>query len=318
VWDADSGELVARVHHGSGVNWASFSPDGRRVITGGDDNRARVWDARTGEPCTPWLRHNGGVNGAAFSPDGLLVLTASSDNTARLWRLDANTCPLRAPTQPLLAQAAARPPSRWPSPDGRRVAVAEGDRAVRVCDAATGEPVGPPLRHSSPITHAAFSPDDARVVTTSDDNTARVWQADTGELLAPPLWHRGTVQVAAFSPDGRLVVTAGADQTARVWDAATGQPLTPPLPYTGPARSASFSADSRRAEVTGAGSTVWAWDLRRDDRPVADLMELARLLSGSRIDPARGLLPLEPEELEKEWQRVRSGGNALGPVVPPE
>jgi hypothetical protein len=63
---------------------------------------------------------------------------------------------------------------------------------------------------------------------------------------------------------------------------------------------------------------VWAWDLRRDDRPVADLMELARLLSGSRIDLARGLLPLEPEELEKEWQRVRPGPGGSRPGVPPE
>jgi WD40 repeat protein len=30
------------------VNYASFSPDGQRIVTASDDKTARVWDAATG------------------------------------------------------------------------------------------------------------------------------------------------------------------------------------------------------------------------------------------------------------------------------
>jgi WD40 repeat protein len=54
VWDLDSGELTALLRHPDVVNWADYSPDGRRIITGmgqGEDTAqdpyfgAWIWDA---------------------------------------------------------------------------------------------------------------------------------------------------------------------------------------------------------------------------------------------------------------------------------
>ena len=47
---------------------AAFSPDGRRVVTAGPDNTARVWNASTGQPVTAPLTHGQVVLQAGFSP----------------------------------------------------------------------------------------------------------------------------------------------------------------------------------------------------------------------------------------------------------
>src|SRR5262249_20654415 len=71
--------------HGHVVGTAAFSPDGRRVVTGSDDQTARVWDASSGQAVSPALPHGSSVVDASFSPDGRWVVTASVDGTARLW-----------------------------------------------------------------------------------------------------------------------------------------------------------------------------------------------------------------------------------------
>ena len=67
------------------VTAASFSPDGRRIVTGSVDKTARVWDAESGKPVGEPMRHEGSVNAASFSPDGRRIVTASYDKTARVW-----------------------------------------------------------------------------------------------------------------------------------------------------------------------------------------------------------------------------------------
>nr|WP_309719579.1 caspase family protein [Armatimonas sp.] len=70
--------------HSAPLNSAVFSPDGKRVLTAGDQT-ARLWDIATGKEIQTFTGHSARVNSAVFSPDGKTVLTASDDQTAKLW-----------------------------------------------------------------------------------------------------------------------------------------------------------------------------------------------------------------------------------------
>jgi WD40 repeat protein len=66
----------------------AVSPDGKRILTGGQDRQARLWDAATGKPLGPPLTHDGMVFDVAFAPPaGELVATAGDDARARLWEV---------------------------------------------------------------------------------------------------------------------------------------------------------------------------------------------------------------------------------------
>jgi WD40 repeat protein len=44
LWDAESGRALGSLSgHQGGVSIAAFSPDGKRVVTAGDDGTARVY-----------------------------------------------------------------------------------------------------------------------------------------------------------------------------------------------------------------------------------------------------------------------------------
>jgi WD40 repeat protein/tRNA A-37 threonylcarbamoyl transferase component Bud32 len=307
IWSVATGQPRGfAIRHASEINKTGFSHDGLRVVTAGDDNAARIWDTSTGELLPPLLRHHGTVECASFSPDGKWLVTASKDQLVRLWLVVPER--LRPVSQtPATADAAGQD---WRQnvavlPDGVRKLRFPARNVVQVCDANTGEPIGPPLKHSSDILYVAFSPDGYKLVSASDDNTARVWDPLTGELVAPPLTHLSSVNWAAFSPDGRMIVTASSDQTARVWDVRTGDPLSPPLAHPCTVRQAAFAPDSLQVITTGADNIQRRWDLRPDDRPTAELVRLAQVLAGSRIAPRRGFLPLGAENIWGEWLELR-------------
>jgi WD40 repeat protein len=73
------------LHSHDAVSVQRFSPDGRLIVTAGDENAARVWDARTGDKLAVLGGHTGPLHDAAFSADSSLVVTASEDGTARVW-----------------------------------------------------------------------------------------------------------------------------------------------------------------------------------------------------------------------------------------
>lgn len=64
--------------HTDTVNVTAFSTDGRRVLTGSDDDTASLWDAETGVETAVLKRGSGYLLRASFSPDGKRVLAGSS------------------------------------------------------------------------------------------------------------------------------------------------------------------------------------------------------------------------------------------------
>ena len=157
----------AVLSHESPVDAAAFSPDGRTVLTGGDYQTARLWDAATGLPIGQPLRDDGTVFAVAYSPDGKTLLTGGRNQTVRLWDM-ATGQPIGSPFRH----------ADWVMavgfhPDGKAVLTGSGDKTARLWDMATGRPIGPPLVHQGRVSAVAFSPDGKAILTGSNDGTAR-------------------------------------------------------------------------------------------------------------------------------------------------
>ena len=115
------------------------------------------------------------------------------------------------------------------SPDGKTVLTGGDDSTARLWDAATGQPIGQPIRHEGVVTSVAFSPDGKTILTGSTDKTARLWDAATGQPVGSPFPHGGEVMAVAYSPDGKTILTGSQDKMARLWDAATHRPIGQPF-----------------------------------------------------------------------------------------
>src|SRR5277367_4635558 len=143
------------------------------------------------------------------------------------------------------------------SPDGQRVLTAS-EGTAQLWDAATGKPLGQPMKHGGDILTAVFSADGQRVVTTSEAETAQVWEAATGKPLGEPMEHQALLS-AAYSRDGQRVLGVSMDDTAQVWDGTTYVQLgEPPADgeWKGLLYSAIFSPDGQRVLTVSYDGTL--------------------------------------------------------------
>ncbi len=85
IWEASTGRLLHSIGPNAQVNAVAFSPDGRQVLSGSDDNQLILWDSASGQVIRRFDGHSGSITAATFSADGARVLSASGDGTVRVW-----------------------------------------------------------------------------------------------------------------------------------------------------------------------------------------------------------------------------------------
>jgi WD40 repeat protein len=73
--------------HESTVMAVAVSADGRRLISGGHDQRLIVWDAGSGMRLKT-LSHTTGIRCMAISADGRRAISAGNDEPIHYWDLD--------------------------------------------------------------------------------------------------------------------------------------------------------------------------------------------------------------------------------------
>lgn len=232
---------------------ALISPDGTKVLTGGDLG-AFILDAATGAVTRELLGHSKSVVGLAWSPDARRIATASNDGTARIWdaQTGATLLTLSGHSGPVLAVAF--------SPDGRRVLTGGADKTARLWDAANGRRLFTLSGHTLGITSVAIAPGGAELLTGSTDRTARLWSAADGSPLRTLTGHLNYVNSVAFSPDGLKLLTASQDSTALIWDKASGAQQTYLYGMPAAVKSAAFSPDGKTILTACSDTTLRLWD----------------------------------------------------------
>ena len=83
-WDLASGAVIRRLP-APAVNRVAISPDGRYVLSVGQDSTVRLWDLPGGREVARLVGHTNLVARAAFTPDGRSAVTTSLDGTVRVW-----------------------------------------------------------------------------------------------------------------------------------------------------------------------------------------------------------------------------------------
>ena len=202
----------------------AFSPDGKQVLTGGD-NIAVLWDVATGFEIRTFYGHSDLVTAAVFAPSGREIATGSDDHTVRIWDVASGR-----EIRQIKADDAVESVSY--SHDGTMIAAGTRSASIQIWDAATGrrgitiKPVEATGTMGNTLQDivVSFSPRGSDLLG-AWHNTAQVWDALTGKEVRRFVGHTYPIRAASYSPDGRTVLTGGNDKTARLWDVATGVEL---------------------------------------------------------------------------------------------
>ena len=88
IWDAQRKSLFTEIKensHGKEVRTVCFSPDGKYLISGGFDNKIKIYDILNNFNLASELEHNDKVVSVKWHPDLPIIVSTSADKTARIW-----------------------------------------------------------------------------------------------------------------------------------------------------------------------------------------------------------------------------------------
>jgi hypothetical protein len=88
--------------------------------------------------------------------------------------------------------------------------------------------------------------------------------------------------------------------------AATGEPITPPLRHGDCVWSAAFSPDGRQVLTTSGDGTARVWELPLEKRPLAELVQMAQVLTGLEMREPGQLVPLNPDRFGSDWAALHA------------
>jgi WD40 repeat protein len=191
-----------RYSHGAPIDCLAFSPDGMMVASGGKDETIKFWDVGW-EPDAASLRHPEPLTAVAFSPDGSLIAAGSAD-TVTLWHVNER----RAVVRLTLSTGKVRAGLVF-SHDGNTLAVA-GGHTIKLFHTDRWQEKATLEGHAFDVYNLAFSPDDRTLASsegpTTDVAELKLWDVASGRARFT-MRRKTTGSPIAFSADGRLLAT---------------------------------------------------------------------------------------------------------------
>jgi WD40 repeat protein len=251
-----AGKQLSALHgHADQIESIAYSPDGKLLATGSEDQTAILWDLAAGKALHTLKGHAGSVFGVAFNKDGTRLATAGADKAVKVWEVATGKELTDKGGLKLEGLEAPPPPKDPKAKDPKK----DQKKDPKGKDPKTpGKDTKPPMAVDYEMTSVAYSPDGARLAASNLSGKVRIWDAATGKLLQTIKCPEGVWSIA-FSPDGKRMATGGFDDTIKVWDADTGKELLQRNGHERTVTGVAFSPDGQRLATCGLDGLVKIW-----------------------------------------------------------
>ena len=199
------------------VTALAFSPDGRRLATGGGvpsrSGMLRVWDLEAGKEIARNEKiHSDTIAGLAFSPDGRHLATASTDRFMRVFT--PKDCKLMKAFEGHTSHVL---DVSWRA-DGLQLATAGADKVVKVWDFEQGTQIKTIQGYNKEVTGVRYVGTSGALLTSAGDNCVRLGEERLGGV-------ESFVYRTDVNASGELFLAAGQDSALRVWRAKDKNPI---------------------------------------------------------------------------------------------
>ncbi len=271
-------ELVAVLgehqgRQGGDVSGIAFSPDGKRVYSGGYGQTVRIWDTTT-------MRQVGRLSAGyatavVFSPDGKTLAVSNISGSIYLFDMTGAE-PKAGPIIPAAVSGAVHAIAF--SPDNKRLACGNHDHLARLYDLTKTPPtdVGTLRGHTKAVAAVGFSTDGKLLATGSSDGTVRLWDVSAAEPKETAVIAANKREVTSlmFAPDGRTLAVAGLDGTVRLWNVTAAKPAQrAEMTHGSGIQAITYSTSGRTLASAGQDGLVKFWDMTKTPPTLKSVLE---------------------------------------------